>query len=229
LTTVSIWDDVSVAFRLSARFSLIDFPAGFFVDDDFGDLSPMACAPLIGSPDGSVGRRYARGRLPGGSRPCEDADVERRTHSSSVIVPATPEAVYDLVSDVTRTGEWSPQCRACWWDEGNTARVGAWFTGRNEVPGRTWETRSQVIAADRGREFAWEVGQGYVRWAFTMEPAGEGTRLTESWEFLPAGIAFSHERYGEAAERQIADRTRAAHEGIPATLEAIRRIAEGTG
>ena len=59
-----------------------------------------------------------------------------------------------------------------------------------------------------------------------MEPVDEGTRLTESWEFLPAGIAFFHKRYGEAAEEQIADRTRAAHEGIPQTLDAIRRIAE---
>ncbi|SDF31755.1 Polyketide cyclase / dehydrase and lipid transport [Blastococcus fimeti] len=152
--------------------------------------------------------------------------VESRTHSSSVVVRATPEAVYDLVSDVTRTGEWSPVCRACWWDDDGGPRVGAWFTGRNEVPGRTWETRSQVVAADRGREFAWEVGDGFVRWAFSMGPADGGTRLTESWEFLPAGIAIFAERYGEAADREIADRTRAAHEGIPATLEAIRRIAE---
>ncbi|MBJ7451561.1 MAG: SRPBCC family protein [Blastococcus sp.] len=152
--------------------------------------------------------------------------MENRTYSSSVVVRATPEAVYDLVSDVTRTGEWSPQCRACWWDEGDTARVGAWFTGRNEVPSRTWETRSQVVVADRGREFAWVVAGKLVRWSFSMEPVDEGTRLTESWEFLPAGIEFFHERYGEAAEEQIADRTRAAHEGIPQTLDAIRKIAE---
>lgn len=152
--------------------------------------------------------------------------METRTHSSSVVVRATPEAVYDLVSDVTRTGQWSPICRACWWDDGAGPRVGAWFTGRNEVPGRTWETRSEVVAADRGREFAWVVGGTLVRWAFTMEPADGGTRLTESWEFLPAGIALFHERYGENADREIADRTRAAHEGIPATLAAVARIAE---
>ena len=53
-----------------------------------------------------------------------------------------------------------------------------------------------------------------------------GTRLTESWAFLPDGIALFHERYGDDAQRQIEDRTRAAHEGIPATLAAIKRIAE---
>lgn len=153
--------------------------------------------------------------------------MENRTHSSSVVIRSTPEAVYDLVSDVTRTGEWSPVCRDCWWDEGGTARVDAWFSGRNEDAGRTWETRSQVVAADRGREFAWLVGGRYVRWSFSMEPADDGTRLTESWEFLPAGIELFHKLYGEAAEKEIADRTRAAHDGIPVTLDAIRRIAEG--
>ena len=147
-------------------------------------------------------------------------------HSDSVVVDATPEELYDLVSDVTRTGEWSPVCTACWWDDGATGQVGDWFTGHNETPQRTWETRSQVVAAERGREFAWLVGGRLVRWGFLLEPVDGGTRLTESWEFLPAGIALFHERYGEAAEEQIADRTRAAHEGIPQTLDAIRRIVE---
>ena len=152
--------------------------------------------------------------------------MSSHTHSGSVVVHASPEEVYDLVSDVTRTGEWSPVCRACWWDEGTPGQAGAWFTGRNEVPGRTWETRSQVVAADRGREFAWLVGGSLVRWSYTLEPVDGGTRLTESWEFLAAGIELFHQRYGEQAEAQIADRTRAAHEGIPATLAAIKRIAE---
>jgi hypothetical protein len=50
--------------------------------------------------------------------------------------------------------------------------------------------------------------------------------LTESWEFLPAGIARFHERYGSEATAQIANRVQAAHQGIPATLAAIKRSAE---
>ena len=152
--------------------------------------------------------------------------MDSLTHADSVVVRSSPEALYDLVSDVTRTGEWSPVCRACWWDEGTPGEVGSWFTGRNETPERTWETRSQVVAAERGREFAWLVGGAYARWGFTLEPVEDGTRLTESWEFLPAGLARFAERYGDEAQAQIDERTRAAHEGIPATLAAIRRIAE---
>ena len=147
-------------------------------------------------------------------------------HSGSITVTASPEALYDLVSDVTRTGEWSPICTACWWDDGADGRVGDWFTGRNVTPQRTWETRSQVVVAERGREFAFVVGGSLVRWGFTFTPVDGGTELTESWAFLPDGLARFAERYGDAAEAEIADRTQAAHASIPATLAALKRIAE---
>jgi hypothetical protein len=147
-------------------------------------------------------------------------------YSESIVVARSPEVLYDMVSDVTRMGEWSPVCQACWWDDGDGPRAGAWFTGRNELPERTWETRSQVVAADRGREFAFEVNSGWVRWGYTFTAVDSGTQVTESWEFLPAGIAGFHDRYGNGAEAQIANRTEAAHQGIPATLAAIKRAAE---
>ena len=147
-------------------------------------------------------------------------------YSESIVVARSPEVLYDMVSDVTRMGEWSPVCQACWWDDGDGPRAGAWFTGRNELPERTWETRSQVVAADRGREFAFEVNSGWVRWGYTFTGVDSGTQVTESWEFLPAGIAGFHDRYGNGAEAQIANRTEAAHQGIPATLAAIKKAAE---
>ena len=155
------------------------------------------------------------------------SDTSIRSHRESVTVDASAEALYELVSDITRTGEWSPVCTACWWDdESEAGQVGAWFTGRNELPERTWETRSQVAVAEPGREFAWIVGGSFVRWGFTLSPTETGTTLTESWDFLPGGIAMFEEKHGDQAHPQIADRTRQALEGIPKTLAAIQRIAE---
>lgn len=142
------------------------------------------------------------------------------------MIARQPDDVYALVSDVTRMGEWSPVCRACWWDEGAGPQVGAWFTGRNETPERTWESRSQVVVAEPGREFVWEVNHGWVRWGFTLEPDGDGTRLTESWKFLPPGIEGFRERFGEQADAEILKRSEAAKSGIPATLAAIKKTAE---
>ncbi|WP_104168597.1 SRPBCC family protein [Arthrobacter sp. SX1312] len=157
------------------------------------------------------------------------SQTEIRHHQESVTIQASPEAVYEIVSDITRTGEWSPVCTRCWWDDDAAAgQVGSWFTGHNELPDRAWETRSQVVAAERGREFAWVVGGDRVCWGYTLTPAGTGTTLTESWEFLPAGIAVFEEKFGDDAPAQIADRTQQALDGIPTTLAAIKRIAESS-
>lgn len=150
-------------------------------------------------------------------------------HSDSIVVDATPSSLYELVTDIGRTGEWSPICRACWWEDGDSARVGAWFAGRNEADGRTWDTRSLVEVADPGREFAWLVGGHNVRWGYTMEPAGvDQTRLTESWDFLPAGLAMFAQKHGSNADHEIEVRRQWAVDGIPVTLAGIKRVAEAT-
>ena len=146
--------------------------------------------------------------------------------SESIVISRSPEDLYDMVSDVTRMGEWSPVCKTCWWDEGSGPEVGSWFTGRNELPERTWETRSEVVVADRGQEFAFVVGGKFARWGYTFAPVEGGTDVTESWEFLPDGIAMFKERFGPDAESQIDNRSEAARSGIPATLQAIKQAAE---
>ena len=148
------------------------------------------------------------------------------TYSDSVFVAATPGEVYAVVSDVTRTGEWSPVCQDCWWDEGDGPWVGAFFTGRNVTEDRTWETRCQVIAAAEGSEFGWSVTDGNVHWTYSMAPVDGGTKLTESWVFTSKGQAFFDERFGESAGREVALRVKAAQDGIPVTLAAIKSVIE---
>jgi len=131
-----------------------------------------------------------------------------------------------MVADVTRMGEWSPVCKACWWEDGESLRVGAWFVGRNELPERTWKTRSQVVVADRGREFAFIVGGLYARWGYTFTPTDGETLVTESWDFLPDGATLFAERFGADAQATIADRAESARTGIAHTLAAIKASAE---
>ena len=148
------------------------------------------------------------------------------TYSDSIRVAASPRAVYAVVSDITRTGEWSPVCQECWWDEGDGPRVGAFFTGRNVTKDRTWETRCEVIAAGEGIEFGWSVTDGNVHWIYSMEAVDGGTELTESWVFTVKGQTFFEQRFGDNAAREIALRVQAAHEGIPITLAAIKNLIE---
>jgi hypothetical protein len=149
-------------------------------------------------------------------------------HSNSIVITRSPEEVYALITDVTRMGDWSPVCKACWWDEGDGPRVGAKFTGRNELPERTWETRSEIVAAEPGREFAWAVAEPptRARWAFTLQAVDGGTEVTETWELPAEGAAFFEKRFGDDAPAQIQTRADAAQSGIPATLAAIKKSAE---
>lgn len=140
---------------------------------------------------------------------------------------APAEAVYALVSDVTRTGQWSTTCRSCEWEDPSERGVGARFVGHNETPDRRWSTTSTVVAATPGEEFAWEVGQGYVRWGYLLSPdESGGTQVTHTWDFTDTGQQFFAEKYGEKAPAEIAQRTAAAHADMPTTLAALREVAE---
>jgi hypothetical protein len=146
--------------------------------------------------------------------------------SESIVIAADPETVYDVVSDVTRTGEWSPVCRECWWEDGAGPVAGAWFGGRQEVPDRTWETRSLVLEADRGRAFTWQVGGRFVIWGYRLEAVDGGTELTETWQINDATETMFAEKYAERADQVLDQRRQEATAGIPATLARLKEIIE---
>lgn len=149
------------------------------------------------------------------------------TYAESIVIDRSPDDLYEMVADVTRMGEWSPVCKQCWWDDGDGPRVGAWFTGHNESPERDpWETRSEVVAASPGKEFAFTVGGTWVRWGYAFIGVPGGTQVTESWQVLPDGVTRFNDRFGQAAAAQLANRYEAARTGIPETLAALKRSAE---
>jgi hypothetical protein len=104
-------------------------------------------------------------------------------------IDASPETIYDLVADVTRMGDWSPECVSCEWIEGATGpTVGARFRARNRHGLARWSNKPRVIAADRGHEFGFVAvdpfGHDMTRWIYRMEPAETGTTVTESFEMV---------------------------------------------
>ena len=105
----------------------------------------------------------------------------------SIDIAAPPEAVYDLVADVTNMGRWSPETYRCEWLDGCTgARVDARFKGWNKdslgpLPVK-WATICTVRTAARGEEFAFQVRQSGATWTYRFEPSPTGTKLTETRE-----------------------------------------------
>lgn len=160
----------------------------------------------------------------------QQADRDRHySHSESLSIHASPQQVWDVVTQIERTGEWSPVCRAAWWKEpADGPEVGAWFHGRNEDGGQVWETESLVVAAEEPVEFTWVVMGNAVRWSYSLAPEGDGTILTESWAVQSEGFALFSEMFGIEAVPELEWRRDAALSGITDTLRSIKRIVENT-
>ena len=97
---------------------------------------------------------------------------------------APPGAVWRVVADVTRTGEWSHECRRVRWLGAATAPApGARFRGSNRSG---WLRVCEILTADPPRERAWRTVStplypDSTEWRIVVRPAGPGTRIAESY------------------------------------------------
>jgi hypothetical protein len=146
---------------------------------------------------------------------------------SIVIADVGPDEVWALVSDVTRTGEWSPENTGGRWLRGATAPLeGARFLGKNRNGVFRWWTTCTVIASVPGRRFAFDVAAGPVqvaRWDWEMAPYGEaGTELRLSWTDRRAGpLGWAMRRGGRVTVGATIDRAHT-QRNIDASLESLQ-------
>lgn len=108
---------------------------------------------------------------------------------ASVEIAGSPSAVWAVVSDVTRTPEWSPVCHRCTWvDDASRPEVGSHFRGYNKLNGFRWSRECVVTEAVPGERFGFSTlfrGQESTRWRYTIEDLGGGrARVAESYEIV---------------------------------------------
>ena len=157
-------------------------------------------------------------------------DTSSYRNEASIVIDREAGELYDLVSDVSRMGSWSPVCTGGAYDAD-----GEWFTGTNVLGDETWETRCRVVVAERGREFAF-INHGLkgkievVRWGFRFRPIDESsTEVTQTWDVLPGYVdGFAEEEdpgmTPPAAPRPHEDAGRARHARDARRPEAGRRV-----
>lgn len=143
-------------------------------------------------------------------------------------IAASPEVVYDAIADVTRMGEWSPECVKCEWLDGATAAAeGARFEGTNQNNGNEWVVQNLVTAADRGKHFAFDCSIKdfhFASWGYKFEAADDGgTVVTETWDdYRPMEI-----RGKPSATSGVTDRVEFNRQSMATTLERIAASVEG--
>ena len=139
---------------------------------------------------------------------------------ATVHIDATPGAVYALVSDITRMGEYSPECIKAEWVDGATGpAVGAKFKGHNRI-GRflKWSTTPEVTEVEPGRVFAFRTKE--TIWRYRFEAAADnGTNVTETFETTSYGKAMQLVAPEKKRQPQIV-------EGMEQTLARVKATAE---
>lgn len=102
------------------------------------------------------------------------ADRELRAETT---IEAAPEAVWEVLGDVRRMPELSPELVRMIPLKKGGLRAGQWYLGVNRRKGVVWPTRSVVAEVDPGRTITWDTRSSGARWIWELRPEGAGTRV----------------------------------------------------
>ena len=140
-------------------------------------------------------------------------------------IAAPPQRVWELVSDMTRMGEWSPEATGGKWLKGATGPAsGARFKGTNRSGWQRWSTTCTVTECVPGERFTFAVTAGPAKvatWSYEIEPTGTGSRVTESWTDERSSF------FAGVSKRVtgVKDRTEHNRSNMERTLESLDRAA----
>ncbi len=156
------------------------------------------------------------------------------TAEVDVVIDAPLETVWNLVTDINLPAQFSSEFRGAQWVDADGPAVGARFVGHNFHKSMgEWETTSIVDRYEPMRAFGWsvtDVDNPSASWWFELEPASDGVRLRQVGRMGPApsGLSIAIEAMPDKEERIVARRLEEWEANMRATLDGIKRLAEGT-
>ena len=148
--------------------------------------------------------------------------LERR-----ITIDATPSAVWNIIRDVRRMPQWSPQVVSVKLsDSDDDIRLGTTFTNLNHHGELEWITHGEVMRYVPEKEIAFRIAENYTIWSFSISAdEAAATVLTQRRE-TPDGISqFSLELTESHLGGQQAF-TETLEAGMGLTLTAIKACAE---
>jgi uncharacterized protein YndB with AHSA1/START domain len=132
--------------------------------------------------------------------------------------------VWELVSDLGRMPQWSPQCRLM--KSRGPLRQGTKTLNLNRRNRLWWPTTSTVTEVIPEKKLAFRVNQNNTIWSYELEPTDNGTRVVESRHaengVKPAANMTVNALFGGVPnfEHELID-------GMNQTLARIKTAAEG--
>ncbi len=111
----------------------------------------------------------------------------RNRHQGTVVVrlPVSPGAIWAVLTDPARIGEWSGECRSGRWLDGATGpTVGGRFVGRNRLRWIGWTRACRILELERPSRFVFETisPSDCTRWTYQLTAVGPETEVRQSFE-----------------------------------------------
>ena len=109
-----------------------------------------------------------------------------------VVVDATVQEVWQVISNVTRVGEWSHECHAARWLGGADGPApGVRFRGRNRAGWARWGRTCEIVTVDPPRLIVWRTVPTLIfpdstQWQVELNPSADRTLITQSFTVLRA-------------------------------------------
>lgn len=113
--------------------------------------------------------------------------MNRTEISASIEIDAPPAKVWEVVSDLKRMGEWSPQCKKMF-VFGGEVKKGTRTLNINAAGKVHWPTNAKVIDFEPGKKLAFRIVENRTIWAYELEETATGSKLTESRR-APNGVS----------------------------------------
>ncbi|MEA2000322.1 MAG: SRPBCC family protein [Actinomycetota bacterium] len=161
--------------------------------------------------------------------------ADKPTAEVTIDIAATPDAVWDLVTDINLPARFSNEFQGADWLDGAKPGLGARFVGRNghDAVGK-WETTCTVVWFEPLRLFGYKVNDiesPAASWRFELEPSPSGTLLTMRAEMGPgrSGVSYFIYKHPDREEEIIANRLHEWRLNMEATLAGIKSLAEADG
>jgi uncharacterized protein YndB with AHSA1/START domain len=177
------------------------------------------------------------------SEPANDDIFAEFAASASIEVACPCETAWDLITDIRRIGEFSPECiGAEWLDGARGPSVGARFEGTNRVADETagfeyiWIRPCTVTVVEPPNRFSYTVGDRYdgtaaTSWDIEIETTLTGCRISQNFEHLAqglSGVRLEADSSPDRAAEIVKARTESLTDGITQTLQAMKRVLEPT-
>lgn len=146
--------------------------------------------------------------------------------SASTVINCSAVKVFDAITDVTRMGDWSPECTGGRWVGPATGPgVGASFEGDNiaklgPVTLKKWTTTSEVTECERAKVFEFVAGE-ITTWRYELEERDGATTVTESFSFVAL------EGWKKFVYETVARRSATMVKGMQQTLGRMKETLEG--